>query len=55
MQKVSALTPRFSFSRYISKKFRFATALTLYFRKGPSANSFVDVSQILIGGTNDWI
>jgi hypothetical protein len=43
MQKILALTPHLSFSPYTSKKIRFGTALTLYFKKGPSFDFFAEV------------
>jgi hypothetical protein len=46
MQKIPALRGRLSFSPCFSKNFRFATALSVNFKNGPSFDFFNDVSPI---------
>jgi hypothetical protein len=47
MQNVPALRGRLSFSHCFSKKFHFASALSVNFKNGPSLDFFADVSPIL--------
>jgi hypothetical protein len=53
MQMVPALKGRLIFSPYISKTFQICPTLSVNFKKGPSLNFFDDVSQFLIGVTNE--